>query len=453
MLPAFSAPAVSGASLVPWREDIPVPALPLGSERLSLLGKVAFASLCLLVFSIPWEDAVTIAGFGTIVRMIGAVAVGLGAMAMLEKGKLRRPTLGHLLLVLFVMVAALSYMWSLYPEGTLTQTSTYIQLLIMVWLIWELAAGLSQHTRLMQAYILGTCVSALDTIYEFFFHQQSVYERYAGAKMDANDLGLMIALSIPFSYYLMIQSRGKIVWLYRLHMILALTTVALTASRGAAFSTLVALAIVPLTQSRLTRRQKTAVLLSLALCVSGILFFAPETSWERLSTVPGEFERGTMSGRTLIWSAGWQIFREHPVIGIGANAFRVVVSRVLAEPIRLGAASPAPPAHNTFLSVLVEQGVIGFALFCALLGWLALTVRAMPALPRQLWSVSITVWAVGVSSLTWEMRKPTWFLFGLLMAQAAVWFRGSAAMRSATYLMDGDDLRPQAQKATFALTD
>jgi len=31
--------------------------------------------------------------------------------------------------------------------------------------------------------------------------------------------------------------------------------------------------------------------------------------------------------------------------------------------------------------------------------------------------VSLAVWIVGVSSLTWEMRKPTWFFFGLLMAQ------------------------------------
>jgi O-antigen ligase len=133
--------------------------------------------------------------------------------------------------------------------------------------------------------------------------------------------------------------------------------------------------------------------------------------------MPSEFERGTLTGRTVIWTAGWEIFRAHPFLGIGANAFRIIVGRVLAEPIRLGDHDPTLPAHNTFLSVLVEQGVIGFTLFCALLGVLVVSLRAMPPFPRRLWIVSLGVWVVGVSSLTWEMRKPTWLFFGLIMAQ------------------------------------
>src|SRR5258708_12585952 len=96
----------------------------------------------------------------------------------------------------------------------------------------------------------------------------------------------------------------------------------------------------------------------------------------------GEFEGGTFTGRTIIWKAGWEIFRAHPFVGIGANSFRVIVSRELAEPIRMGEADPAPPAHNTFLSVLVEQGVPAFPVFCSMLTPLALSLPSIPPSPR-----------------------------------------------------------------------
>ncbi len=387
------------------------------TEQLSTLGKIAFGSLWLLVFAMPWEDAITISGFGTSVRLIGMVTLGLGVLAVVERGRVRRPALGHIVMALFVLLAALSYLWSLFPEGTLIEAFSYVQLFTMVWLIWELAPGVEEQMYLMRAYVFGTFVSGIDTFYLFLSHQESVYQRYAGAKLDANDLGLIMALSIPMSYYLLIQNHGKMVWVYRLHLILAGTTILLTASRGATLATVVALAIVPLTQARLGGRQRVALLLTVILLIGGIIFFVPETSWERLATMPGEFERGTFTGRTIIWKAGWEIFRAHPFVGIGANSFRVIVSRELAEPIRMGEADPAPPAHNTFLSVLVEQGVLGFAVFCGMLGALALSLRGMPPFPQRLWIVSLAVWIVGVSSLTWEMRKPTWFFFGLLMAQ------------------------------------
>jgi O-antigen ligase len=410
----------------------------VGAEELSVLGKLAFASLWLLVFAMPWEDAITISGFGTSARLIGMITVGVGVLAIIERGKIRRPAAGHIVMGLFVLLAALSYLWSLYPEGTLIQVFSYIQLFAMVWLIWELAPRVKEQMWLMQAYVLGTFISGIDTLYLFLSHQESVYQRYAGAGLDANDLGLIMALSIPMSYYLLIENRGWIAWVYRVQLILAGTTILLTASRGATLATLVSLSIVPLTQARLTGRQRIALFLTVSLLVCSALVFVPSTSWERLSTVPSEFTQGTLTGRTIIWRAGWEIFRVHPFLGIGANAFRLIVSRVLAEPIRLDQSlflPPAPPAHNTFLSVLVEQGVIGFSIFCALLAALAMSLRSMPAFPQRLWIVSLGVWVVGVSSLTWEMRKPTWFFFGLIMAQCGCIPQKRPAQSLATLLL------------------
>src|ERR1700720_3927091 len=138
-----------------------------GAEEFSRLGKFAFACLWLLVFAIPWEDAVTISDCGTSARLIGMLTGGLGVLAIIERGRVRRPAPGHILMALFVLLAAISYLWSLYPEGTLTQVLTYIQLFTLVWLIWELCPRTREQTRLMQGYLFWAFVSGIDTVYQF----------------------------------------------------------------------------------------------------------------------------------------------------------------------------------------------------------------------------------------------------------------------------------------------
>ena len=73
-------------------------------------------------------------------------------------------------------------------------------------------------------------------------------------------------------------------------------------------------------------------------------------------------------------------------------------------------------AHNSFISVMVEQGIIGLSIFLAL--FLSLFIRSlhMSGPVRSLWIISLLTWSVGVMDLTWEYRKPTWFLFGMIAA-------------------------------------
>ena len=42
----------------------------------------------------------------------------------------------------------------------------------------------------------------------------------------------------------------------------------------------------------------------------------------------------------------------------------------------------------------------------------------MRGLETRLWVTVLLTWTVGVMALTWEYRKPTWIMFGLLVAHA-----------------------------------
>src|SRR6266404_4644065 len=261
----------------------------VGTNRLSGLGKLAFAFLWLMVFAIPWQNALMVSGIGTIGRLIGLLAGGLGISAIIERQSVRFPSCGSVLTALFVLWSAASYLWTLDPEETLVAASTLIQLLLMVWLIWELAPQERDQRRLMQAYVLGTCVSGIDTVYRYFFHLESkLVNRYTSTGFNPNDLALVMALSIPVSYYLAIQNRGLMAWVYRAQLVLAGTTILLTASRDGLLASLVAVVIVPLTFARLTWPQRIANILTVAVLVCSGLLFVPAASWDRLSTIPDE---------------------------------------------------------------------------------------------------------------------------------------------------------------------
>jgi hypothetical protein len=68
----------------------------------------------------------------------------------------------------------------------------------------------------------------------------------------------------------------------------------------------------------------------------------------------------------------------------------------------------------------VELGVIGALIFCMLMFGLFYSALRLPGLDRILWVFVLMTWVVGVSSVTWEYHKPTWVLFGLLAARAAL---------------------------------
>ena len=126
----------------------------------------------------------------------------------------------------------------------------------------------------------------------------------------------------------------------------------------------------------------------------------------------------------MIWQLGWQAFGQAPFQGVGAGAYAPTVEHALglasnADSAESGVVVARLVAHNTFFSILVEEGVIGFALFFALVLTLVLSAWKLPRVERIFWLCILLTWAIGALDLTWEQRKPTWFIFGLLIAVAA----------------------------------
>jgi O-antigen ligase len=380
----------------------------------------AAALLWALVFSLPLEKGLQFPGLGTISRLIGWAAFTVGALAALRRRSLRAPNAALILAAAFTAWSALTWLWSVSRPATVTRAATMAQLFAMVWLIWEFCRTRRALLGLMAAYLAGCAASSVWTVVRAALNEQTNYRRFATAGFDPNDLGVTLALALPMALYLASRTRGVTPWLCRAAAAICIGGILLTASRTALVAAVAAFLFPVLTWRRSTWSNRISSVALLALFALGAARVAPPASRRRLATLPRELAGGTFHDRTRIWKAGARLLNRHAPLGIGAGAYPDAIAPSLGR-------SPVPTqpytAHNTFFSVLVETGIAGFVLFGALLLVLAFFVWMMAPWERALWLTSLVVWIVGVSTLTWEHRKPTWLLFALIMAQWALLFR------------------------------
>lgn len=377
---------------------------------------IAFALLCLFVFTIPWEKSVLIPGVGTLTKAVGLLAFAAAALDAVRQRNWRRPNLLLATSAAFVAWSGLTWLWSLDRTATAARFFTYAQLLVTLWLVWQICRAPRQIRMLLGAWVAGASVASVATLFRYSQGLQTYWKRYAAPGFDPNDLGMTVVLAIPVALYLAMRSRPAMAWLWRAAVVLCSAAILLTASRTALIATGAAFTFVLWTWRESTAAQRASGLGLALLVVAGAVFLAPKESRQRIATTGTEITKGTLHKRTQIWKAGLRAFRQHPLRGAGAGAYPDAVEPFIGVPPIQG---HEYVAHNSFLSVLVETGLPGFALYALFLLTVCIFVWVLPGPERALWSVTLAVWVLGASTLTWEHRKPSWLLPALMSVQWA----------------------------------
>jgi O-antigen ligase len=231
--------------------------------------------------------------------------------------------------------------------------------------------------------------------------------RYTAPGFDPNDLAVTLVLGLPIAWYLAFTSRTAR-WINRFYIPCVFAAALLTASRAGLVALAVSMAFPLLAIPKISWRARMSLVSLAMLCTGGVTYFWSDFSAGRLSTISDQLTIGDMNGRVDVWEQGLEIFKENPILGVGGGVFEAELAR------RRGS---AVAAHNTYLGILVEHGLVG--LFCFLGIILSLVVRSWqsPPLDRSLWIVVLVVWGVAVSTLSWENRELSWLLWGLCAAQ------------------------------------
>jgi O-antigen ligase len=374
------------------------------------MSNVAFWVLWCFVFVLPWDKFILMPVLGSIPRLVGLAASAVGVVHVLARRRVRPLSWFHLFAILFVLWAGVSAFWSIDPQATRVRFLTYLQLVVLVWLIWEIAWSPERQRTLLQAYVLGVSFAAAVTIHTYLLGVPAIEgTRFTAFSFNVNELGMTLALGLPMAWYVSLsQPRQRLAWIWRLYLPLGVTAILLTASRGAFVAALVALAIIPWTLGRLRLRTKVALYALSAGTLVAATQFVPETSLERIQTIRADVGAGYFGGRGAIWMAGLEVAQEHPIAGVGAGAYGAAVEPTLFF---------GWGAHSVPLAILVENGIVGLFLLLAAVAAATKPLRHLPPLQQRFSIVLLLALAVASLSGEWEDRKQFWFVLGVLAAE------------------------------------
>lgn len=387
--------------------------------------------LLILVFTLPFEQAITVSGIGSLGRALGMLAAGSALLALIAGGRVRLRKLSAFLVImlLFVLAACTSVVWALDRAEALVSATTYLQLWVMAWLIWQFFETPEMAGRLRIAYLLGVWVTVGTVVVHFLTNHATVDAgRYSAFGANANYTALGIAIAIPMALDAAVYGRGAARWLWALLVPASVIGIAFTGSREGLIVGGTGLLVGLLLIVRIRTVGKVAVAAGLVLVVALAATWLPKDTLARFTDVGQQVATANFSGRGKVWRAGLAAWLYHPAMGAGIGNFGAAVTRTLGYP---------SASHNTFLALLVELGPLGLALFLVAMATAAWPhvvdglrrLRDPPGNPRitRLYLVVLLVLLLALLPANWQYERLTWFLLSLATLDRAVLLRSPGA--------------------------
>ena len=336
-----------------------------------------------------------------------------------------------LIVGVFLLYCALSAIWSLDPRATLIRVLESLSTIVFAALWSGAAARLCESAGHLCKLIAQTIIAV--TIYGVAMNvaiygepiklavnrEESERARFVLGGLHPLAVGDLLAVAALAA----VMARARLSWKLAMLLVL-LPLLQLTDSTGARLL-LVATVVFYLHVGALENRH--AVLRLVVIWLAVVIAIGAALLWQ-----PGFLDRLTedrrltsMTGRSELWYTIWQSGLASTWLGTGFDAARGAIQDVFGIPYQ---------AHNQYLSVLVELGYVGVALFTILfLYWAAIVARSGSV---ELWSIGLYVAAINVSNAS--MLTKTWMIFLSVMCLVNALFPFSARGRARSPAPVGD---------------
>lgn len=258
----------------------------------------------------------------------------------------------YLLLLCFLLVLMLSKIVNGWTGGALVQLTKFAPVVLAFVLLSNAVDTRERVVAVMAVFAVCAGVLALHGIEQSqtgmgwtgVGMSQETRIQYVGIFNDPNDLGMLFVTCLPMSLYL--SMRGGLMGLRRLFWLavagVLLYGIYLTDSRGTM------LALVVLVGVYVWQRRGVATAAVLGGAALAVLMVLPSRMQEL------DVGEASAQGRVESWYEGMHMFISSPLFGIGADGYSDMYNLT---------------AHNSFVLVLAETGIVGFTLWLAFIGY------------------------------------------------------------------------------------
>lgn len=180
---------------------------------------------------------------------------------------------------------------------------------------------------------------------------------------DGNDYAWSACIAVPMALFLAQSSEKKYIKMFHYSMaVLLVLAVIGTQSRGGSLALGVSLVYMLIRGKR-----KVIGLIGLSALTALVFMFAPETYFDRMSTIKNYEEEGSAKGRIMAWNSAMRMAVDHPFIGVGAGHFAVKYGIEYRPPGVGRTELPWQNAHSIYFLALGEFGFTGIIFLLGLI--------------------------------------------------------------------------------------
>jgi O-antigen ligase len=314
------------------------------------------------------------------------------------------------------------------PVQVINYSQTSILLFGLVLLAEQLIQSEKIINILMLAFIASVQVSAIAGIYQSMSSGVTdvtgvyVY-RPGGLIGNANELGMYLSIAIIMAFYFIQTSRNRLILIFSAaSLFISVVALVFTGSRGAV------LFLIPAFIYQVVRDGKRSVMLLVLAAFILAMFagFIPSGYWQRIEDIPSIIlsQGDTVGLRYDFWSLALKMWQTSPIFGIGPGNFRYATGEFDYSSSNV---SQDVVAHNMYVTLLTEEGLVGLAFFIAIFV-IAIVLLLLLDFNRQSkmkgrWKKIVIVWecilAIGLLNgykAEFGQNKIIWLCAGIALA-------------------------------------